>query len=388
MENIFLSDSNTSKVWLNQFIESDQEYAKLLLDSLTLISEQRLVRDLQTLIDFELNDLEKPVALIPVREMARGQTYYRPINNRNAKPNLIGSHSFPGSEAIIANIATRMSRLNKGRNNILSTPSLKKIRDSHCRSVLFVDDFIGSGTRVNSFFESFYKNKTIKSWTSYKYISFYVFTYSITNLGLRNVESTKRFRDIKYVLKCPTFDEQDWTWEQRERIEKLCKLYAPVGSEDMALGFNKTKGMMVFEHSAPNNLPAILWKVARGWKPPFPNRAVPIELTAYFRLPPIEERIEQSLKRLGQIKLANGQWIAEASPLIKKVILVLGALSKKTKSLERISDFTCLPTIEIRKIIIHCREWGLIDRFNKLTNEGVKELDFARKMKLYARRRT
>jgi len=153
----------------------------------------------------------------------------------------------------------------------------------------------------------------------------------------------------------------------------------------MALGFKKTKGMMAFEHSVPNNLPAILWKVARGWKPLFPNRAVPVELTDYFKLSPVEDRIEESLKKLGQIKLASGQWILQASPLIKKIILVLGALSKKTKSLERISDFTCMPTVEIKKIIIHCREWGLVDRFNKLTNDGLKELDFARKMKLYDR---
>jgi len=168
-------------------------------------------------------------------------------------------------------------------------------------------------------------------------------------------------------------------------VEQLCEHYAPKGSEDFALGYKKTKGMIVFEHSAPNNLPSILWKVARGWKPLFPNRSVPVELADYFKLPPVETIIEESLRKLGQIKLADGRWILQASPLIKKIILVLGALSKKTKSLERISDFTCIPSVEIKKIIIHCREWGLVDRFNKLTNEGLRELNFARKMKLYNR---
>lgn len=385
MSYTLLSENENSINWLNQFIESDKEYAKLLLDSLVLISEHKLVRDLQTLILGELEGLEKPVALVPVREMATGQSYYKPTNNKNAKPNLLGSNSFPGSEAIIANIATRLSRSFKYKNDIVGTPSLKNMRLSHCRSIIFVDDFVGTGKRINSFYEAFNMNKTMKSWASYKLIKFNVFAYSMTNVGLDSLKESKRFNKIKYVYKCPTIDERSWTIHQKERVEKICEHYAPKDSEEYALGFNKTKGMMVFEHSAPNNLPAILWKVGRGWKPLFPNRAVPVEMAEYFKLPSIESILEERLRELGQIRLAGGSWILQASPLIKKIILILGALSKKAKSLERISDITCIPFVEIKKIVIHCRDWGLVDSYNKLTNEGLKELNFARTMKLYNR---
>jgi hypothetical protein len=87
--------------------------------------------------------LSTPIALVPVRALAPGQTYF-PIG-RNAKPKLLLSQSFPGSEALIANFLTGARRAGARPKPFVASPSLANMRAAQCRSILLVDDFAGSG---------------------------------------------------------------------------------------------------------------------------------------------------------------------------------------------------------------------------------------------------
>lgn len=318
-----LSDTDEARAWLAQFEPSDQPFARLLLEGLVLVSRQDFERDLQTLILLEAKRALAPVVLVPIRETKHLESYYEPDtgeHRRNAKARLLSPDSLPGSEAIVAQIMTTLTRINS--NLFVKAPAdLSSIRKARCRSIFFVDDLIGSGNRVNEFFDVFNKHPTIKSWYSFRWIRFYVITYSVTEFGKQQVleREDRPPEKISYIRKCPTFDEMPWTPQQRKAIEDICIRYNPGKNSSFALGFKESKGMMIFEHSVPNNAPAILWKSGYDWKPLFPKAVLP-SLAHLFRLPPID--LEQKLNELGQPRLARGAWHLLANPYLRKVVLV------------------------------------------------------------------
>ena len=110
--------------------------------------------------------------------MTSGQAYYK--GDRNSKPQLLASNSFPGSEAIVANFASTLRRAKESRGPFVASPSLRNMRDAKCRTVLLLEDFSGSGDRVLKFYEAFRRHKTIQSWLSYHLIEIHVAVFSTT----------------------------------------------------------------------------------------------------------------------------------------------------------------------------------------------------------------
>lgn len=377
-----LSESKNAKNWLAQFQKSDLPFAKILLDSLTLVSFEEFLRKLQAFVQDEISTVEKPVALVPVRKMTPDQSYYYPVYERNAKPSLLFKNSFPGSEGLVANILRNIVKLG-GKKDVVGVPSLANLRATKCRSVFFIDDMIGSGKRLKDFWPAFNRSKTIKSWNSYNYLKYYPITFSAMDSGLKAIRKLKQFEKVKYLIKCPNFDDQEWTMRQKKAIEYICNTYNErLYDSEFPLGFKSTAGMMVFEHGAPNNLPGILWKSGKNWSPLFPKRAVPEEMKIHFKSPNILSDINDRLKKIGQIKLSGGDWLNEADPQIKKIILVLSAISRRIRDLHKISDKTGLYTTEVKKIIIFCRELSLVDSHNLITEKGKNELEHARRLKI------
>lgn len=388
---MILSETKEAISWLNQFEEDDRPFARLLLNGLVLINQQEFVRQLQELILNEAQKVPTPIALVPVREAKPNEaaqnptSYYTPIRGkkkqmRNAKAPLLFKNSFPGSEAIVANIMTQLKRGDR-QNRFVPSPSLPNLRDAHCRTVFFVDDFIGSGTRVNEFITAFSIHPTIKSWYSYGYFRYFVLTYSLTSEGEKNVLKRKNRppAKINYVKKCPTFKQMHWTYDQTRKIEEICKKYTPTNKTDFALGYRESRGMLAFEHSVPNNTPAILWASGYGWQPLFPRRSVSPSLAKSFKLPSPKDDLEMKLNQLNQARLARNNWHLTATDTFVKIILVLSAVSNRARNVNRISDVTQLSTLEVEKILVACQNWGFINNVLQLTDYGRNELQFARK---------
>ena len=374
-----LSEILQAQEWLSQFAESDRSYACLLLDSLNLISQENLIRDIKDLILQESNKVEHPIALVPVREMEKRQSYYGPSQNKDARPKLLFEYSYPGSEGVIAHVSETIRRLGGTKRKFIENPSLSNMKKFKCRTVFFLDDSVGSGERMKRFLDSFEMHKTIKSWYSYQLIKYYVITYTITIAGEKKIRERNHVPEFRYVKQCPTFEQASWTQEQQRIIVDICRRYAPRG--DMALGYGDTMGLLVFEHSVPNNIPEILWQKNSVWKPLFPNRAVPQSLLPAFNTLSIKDGIEYRLSELGQKRLAKGNWFSLADTYLTKVILVLSAVAKKAYQLELVSNYTNLSTLEVGCILSKCKEWGLIDERHRLTKVGLSELQHARSLK-------
>lgn len=375
------SDTERGKAWLGNFEEDEQVAARLLLDGLDLIGADRLREDLFRGIEALAAILPSPIALVPVRAVDGNQSYH-PLHSRDSRPQLLPSTSFPGSEALIGNLAASLRRGAENDGPFVAAPSLRNMRAARCRTVLFVDDFSGSGDRVLAFDRAFRRHPTIRSWLSRKWIDVHVVLFAAT------LDATYRLgrhfgRDHVHVHRmCPTFGDRPWTGAERQAVEKLCRdHYVPTGKAG-AYGYGNSRGMMAFVHSVPNNLPPILWQAGRrlgdGWRSFFLNQAVPSDLFSLFGDASPEQRAEQTFMRLGQRRLAAGSWRAVAGAETTRVLLVLSALSRRPVSIARVMGLTGLAHSEVQTILHACRAWGLAGTTLRLTDAGRKELAHAK----------
>ncbi len=198
------SETDRGKRWLENFRRRDRSAATVLLDSLEFVSADKLNNGLQQLIGNLPKTIKAPIALVPVRELGSRQHYFR-STQRDATPALLLPSSFPGSEAIIANIAGGLRRQQGNSGPFVATPSLRNLRLARCRSILFIDDFSGSGDRIIKFHEKFRTHPTIRSWESYKLVEYHVAVYAATKIAYDRL--TKRFgrQNIHIERMCPTF---------------------------------------------------------------------------------------------------------------------------------------------------------------------------------------
>jgi hypothetical protein len=375
------SDTERGKAWLDNFAEDEQVAARLLLDGLDLVGQDRLRADLTTTIGRLAETLPAPIALVPVRDLDTSQSYY-PMHSRDARPQLLNSTSFPGSEAIVANLAGSLRREAENDGPFVAAPSLRNMRAARCRTVLFIDDFSGSGDRVLAFDRAFRRHPTIKAWLSRKWIKIHVVVFAATGGAAYRLSQHFAADRVHVHRMCPTFDDRAWTGSERSAVEKLCRDYYLPTSKAEAYGYKNSRGLMAFLHSVPNNLPPILWQGGRrrrrGWRSFFLNQAVPSDVFPLFGDASPEQRADETLMRLGQQRLALGGWRTAAGAETTRVLLVLSALSRRPATIARVMSLTGLANSETVAILRACRGWGLVGVTLRLTDAGLKELAHAK----------
>lgn len=384
-----LSETPRGRAWLANFQIDEQPYARMLLDGLDLVGQDRLRTGLIQAVKRVTAVVKGPVALVPVREMPWGQSYYK--GDKNAKPQLLLSNSFPGSEAIIANLAGSLRRGEGPHGDFVAAPSLRNMRDAKCRTVIFLEDFSGSGDRIVRFHKSFLQHKTIRSWISYKLIKIHIVAFAMTIRAEDRLKQKFGEGCVHYHQICPTFSTRNWTISERSGIEGICRKYHGNGTQVGPYGFQDSRAIMAFSHSVPNNIPPILWQLffsGMKWSPLFVNKAVPEDLIPHFGDSTPEERSEQQLARLGQIRLATGGWSTVADGDTAKVMLFLAALARRPRDLSRVSSLTGLSRAEMITLFRMCQKWGLVGATLRLTDTGLRELEHAKGIRLGAPRTT
>lgn len=375
------SETERGKLWLSNFKVHEQPAAKRLLDNLDFVGQDELRNSLTRFVVKLSRQISGPIALVPVRETAPGQSYY--AHDRNAAPRLLQSGSFPGSEAIVANIITNLRRRDGNRGTFVASPSLANMRNARCRTILLMDDYSGSGTRLLSFLSSFRQHRTIRSWGSYKLLTFMVATYATTEVSYKVLVANLGKANVHTVRVASTFTEQDWSEDEHEAVIQLCRNHMDAATK-YPFGFLDTRGMTVFSHSVPNNIPYILRRRSSGsWKGFFEGEVVPDDILPLFSQPKRALRLEAALSRMGQEKLQTGHWKLIAGPFLKETVLVLAAVAHRARDVHAVCNATSLSTDDVNHIVLRCREWGLIDRLSlRLTDTGRTELGHAKKMGL------
>lgn len=371
------SETSRGRNWLSNFAPEQQVAAKRLLDAIELVGQDQFRNGLVRLISRLPNKAKKPIALVPVREMATGQNYFGP--DKNASPRLLNSGSFPGSEGIVANVLGALRRQDGNEGPFVAAPSLKNMRAARCRTVLYVDDFSGSGKRILDFHRSFMASKTIKSWKSYGLVKFHVAVFAATPHAREVLKFTFGNQNVHVVQSCPTFSSQHWTPDELAEIRSLC---APHNEKGAPFGFRETGALLAFTHTAPNNLPAVLWKQVPQWHSFFEGKAVPSDILPLFGRPRREFRIQQALLAMGQKTLSTGSWRKFAGEMIGETVLVLAAIASRKRTIGEIAAASALTEQDVSHLIDLCRRWGLISPNSlHITDTGLAELRHARSLR-------
>ena len=148
------------------------------------------------------------------------------------------------------------------------------INDDTC-SIIFVDDFIGTGNTTIRYWESSIIQDTMNK---IKNIDFHY----LVPIGLkRGIDNVIKSTDFKII--CPQiFDDEYKVFSdeslvftekgKRDCAKQVCESY---GSElegiEHALGYKDSEALIGFHHNIPNNTLPVIWSNEKGWHPIFPR---------------------------------------------------------------------------------------------------------------------
>lgn len=371
--------------WIEQFNFDDRIAARRLIHGLTLVSSREFDGGVKKLIDSEIAHTCSPIASYAVREVKKSRSYFEQARSAtstyasNRRIDAIGPGPQIGSEGRVAALITQVSRANPGV--LLNHPNLNTIRKNKCRSVLLIDDLVGSGNRVIKFLNAIWLDPTIRSWTSFGLIRFKVLVFAATVKGRTKIETSGRHASVIYDRICPTFRMLPWSIYERNQCLTISKTYGQkTNSPSFSLGYQGTMASLVFDHGCPNNTPAILWAKGREtqtWHPLFPNRAIATEEHSVFP-PEIANRVPKSvLLEAGLQRLSRGSVRVWSHPEMI-VIMLLGLIAKGYRRDEALTFSSGLSNREMEARLRRCMECGWITPSRRITRHGLAELRNAR----------
>ncbi len=340
--------------WLTNFPPNRQEAAALLVDGLRLVSEKDLRRDLGNLIERLLGQLPGPVAAFPAREVPPGESAHP--DGRKAKYDIF-QPGLPGSEAIVANVITGLVRQPRPPGILLPDLGLDPLREAKVRTILLVDDFSGSGKRLVDFATALQRHATVRSWVSGRRIQFHVAAFAATARAIRVLHLRFGEDRVHLAHAAPTFAGAGWTAEQLGEVEAMCLAQAGRHRKAMALGFRESRALIAFEHTAPNNLPFVLWKVAIGWDSLFEGKSVPRDLLSLFAMVPSPPR-QPLAGTAGAERLGR----------------VIDLLGRRVRRPDRIGEVTDMTPTEVARLLALAQLLGLAGPTLRLTDTGLVEL--------------
>ncbi len=448
-----LLDTESGRLWLDNFEEQDIETAKMLAESVRLVSTS----DVEHGLNERIGEIEKlhqdgSIAMFCIREVdsitpeeaalrfekrkngciiklikslfsreeptTNSRRFARKVSGRRPRTTVIrgenvqvtdlmldeqgnlipGSYfdsdhsvsptrsrqSVPtGSEASVGTLIRDISNRN-GASKWLDHPSIDQMKAQKTRTVILVDDIVGSGTRVKSFLTSFFANTTIKSWFSFKRFKVHVVCWAALDDTLQNLRRNDRVERIHCVLPLERHSSL-WSGSDVQLIKDLCQKYAKKTSRPAyALGYKKAFTTICFDYKCPNTTPAILWAGSKNWKPLFNTRPKldqknwPTSLTE-------EQRRKRVLKACRQNALAKSVESNLLTEGDRKMITALGLMSRGMRNPVRLGAALGLSGQQCEQFLSKCRNLNLISANNKLTLQGRSEIARAKRRKVVQR---
>lgn len=388
-----LIHTDRGKLWLEQFEPVDKELAIFIANNLTLISHIEFERNLTSTIEKVSDAYRGAVSFFSVRELERHfkenyygydiRPFYEQASSSDGKSvNAFGSSSDVGSEARIAHIIRQLCKSKSKK--YLNHPTLERMRETRCDAIVFVDDFIGSGNRVNDFLTSFWKERSVVSWLSGKQVKFHVIAYSGMEKGISRVENHRSKPNVTIYRDAPTFRDLCWGPKKMKSVENLFIKYAKKGGLKigMRLGYEDGMASIVFEHGCPNNVPAVLWGDNDvRWSGLFPERAILPETASVFPSELVAGDASAILSQIKQEKMIRSGLLSRRGEAGRIFLMALALMAKGQRKRSTLSYATGLSVEDCERLIIKCIKWDFITDQRRLTPRGYAELNAAKKWK-------
>jgi hypothetical protein len=369
-----LSDTEDGRRWLGNFLPDDVPTATMLLDSLHVVSEVTFRAGLkQLLTDVIWHDTTvEPVVLYPVRPPPAEPDYVEPAPDRPFGPT-------DGSEHLAANIISEVVQTHERRRQVSALASQPELRDGKCRTIILVDDYLGSGDSIIAYLDRWWANSTIRSWRSLRLIRFLIVTYGCSTLAQERLRNHRLVDDLRWVEFGLDFTSATWTTQEREAIRDLCRRYAD--KKSMALGYKASEGLFVMGHTLPNNIPRIFRigkRPNRPWVGFFPSghrRLTSAQEEALAGYRP-ESEFTSVAERLRHPRLIEG-FLAD-TPNARSLLLVLAALTRPPRTDDWLVSELGLTIFELQNLLWVGKHLGLLDGHRHLTDLGRAALHHAK----------
>ncbi|MGN8083302.1 phosphoribosyltransferase-like protein [Variovorax sp. 22077] len=276
-----------------------------------------------------------------------------------------------GSEGVLATIASTAA---KTQGNVLVHPSANVIRGKKIRHLVVLTDFIGSGTRLNTVLDSLWRVRSVRSWCSGGLLRISVLAYSGTTNGIDLVEKHRCKPTVRALVSCPTINTS-FGGAAMAAIRELCMQHAPTGS--LPLGFKETGALIAFEHSCPNNVPAIFTETSksrrRPWHPLFPAKST-TEVFGQVGLLSRRDRERLALEALDLAPISERSAFRRATEEEREMILLLGAVHRGRRAADEIATTTLLGLPEIAAAIAKASADGYLGSELRLSAAGLSLL--------------
>lgn len=291
-----LSESASARRWIDQFGPSDQDDAASLVDRLALFNETDVAQAISRQLE-AIDTVPGRVALYAEREIAQATAFpveaysdaqgtprervvadapFKPVSPRRGATRV-------GSEGWMAFL---ISQAVKANPRFVNHPSprqyLSPKKTNRIRRIVIVTDFIGSGDRIWTMLDKFWRIPTFAAWWSRGYIRFHIVAATGTNAGIARIKTHPCKATVGIATVVPTLTgplPKPWAAVWLALVKRYGKNHGtPLGHKD-------TAALVAFEYGMPNNVPAVLGEKFKRWKPLYKGRA-PSDLRPFFGLPP------------------------------------------------------------------------------------------------------
>lgn len=354
------------KIWLEQFSLVDRDTAILLLKSLRPIEENNLKKGIKKeLINIAKMYPNRKIALFPVLEITQENGLTE--NHRGRKR--------AGSSQLISYFLECISR--ESPRVFSSRPTPRSMKSEKHAAIVYVDDFIGSGSRIIAFWQKGI-SKTIKSWLSYKYCDIYFVSGVCYETGISKIiHSIGNFQrdQFKSAFQASTFAPKNI-----DRFQELCKVYAhKLVQKDIPFGYGNIFSNIVFSYKCPNNTPAILWGDGNGWKALFPNTSVNEDvfsfLVSYKNKRTVERILDTGQRKLSSAILNNIDNLTDEDI---NFLCLLSLVARRVSQKNILIALNCTREY-LSRLIKKAQKYKAIDDTNRITNFGKSLLAAYRK---------
>lgn len=399
-----LVNSTSGKLWLRQINDpADQDLARRLLEKLVFVSATNFQKDLWSLIDSKFpapatvafyieRELDKVKPRWPYKRpdgrphrMSRrciAQPMYQQVQTKRgaglpprwtAQGSGLPAVKSPtnlrqdiGSEGVVATIISKLCKV-RGKRFALQ-PHTNDLAKGRASTLVIVTDFIGSGKRSYDMLDSLWRVATIRSWHSSGYRKLAVVAYSGTQAGIKKVQGHPCRPDVHIALKCLTVAAA-FSAPSRAQVVDLCGRI-PERSKS-PLGFLNTGALIAFEHSCPNNVPAMFVESGRyqgrAWQPLFPSRTtVQLDQGDAAAREPHADALESL--RLGGI--AKNEAFLASNQSQQDVVTLLAAVYRGRRETADLVAASCLPFARVTSAFDEALRGHLLTTSGRLTHKG------------------
>jgi len=215
-----------------------------------------------------------------------GLTTKVPATVNSSRSDIVVSHmgSLGHSGIDFAKLYAQAAQINRKDNIVLGTPTvlgqkLEKMKD--VQAVVFVDDFVGTGSQLNRSVSDLNKAdyKTVRD-KNLKMVIILVagFVNNLENIeaGFKGINHENRIHIIDELTdRDKAFSSESTIWDsddERNEAQKIAISKGEMLEPKQPLGYGGSEALVVFPSNCPNNSLPILWKKTEHWRPLFQRR--------------------------------------------------------------------------------------------------------------------